>query len=91
MRHNAALPNYGFNPGTTQVRTGPLPKTATPTSRSGSAHCVLIPYWASVLGKKDLHARQVSKRGGELFCRLVRDRVRIAGRAALYLEEMIKI
>ena len=58
---------------------------------TGSAHCVLIPYWASVLGKKDLHARQVSKRGGELFCRLVRDRVRIAGRAALYLEGMIKI
>jgi predicted PhzF superfamily epimerase YddE/YHI9 len=58
---------------------------------TGSAHCVLIPFWASVLDKNDLHARQVSQRGGELFCRLAHDRVRIAGRAALYLEGMIKI
>ena len=35
--------------------------------------------------------RQVSKRGGELFCQLAHDRVRIAGRAALYLEGMIKV
>ncbi|MDT8378730.1 MAG: PhzF family phenazine biosynthesis protein [Desulfotignum sp.] len=58
---------------------------------TGSAHCVLIPFWASVLNKNDLHARQVSQRGGELFCQLAHDRVRIAGRAALYLEGMIKI
>jgi predicted PhzF superfamily epimerase YddE/YHI9 len=58
---------------------------------TGSVHCVLIPFWASVLGKNDLHARQVSKRGGELFCRLAGDRVRIAGREALYLEGKIKI
>ena len=53
---------------------------------TGSAHCVLIPYWAKVLGKKELHARQVSKRGGELFCGLGDGRVRISGKAALYLE-----
>jgi predicted PhzF superfamily epimerase YddE/YHI9 len=58
---------------------------------TGSAHCVLIPFWASKLGKNDLHARQVSQRGGELFCQLAHDRVMIAGRAALYLEGMIKI
>jgi predicted PhzF superfamily epimerase YddE/YHI9 len=52
---------------------------------------VLIPYWATKLGKNDLYARQVSQRGGELFCRLAQDRVRIVGRAALYLEGMIKI
>lgn len=58
---------------------------------TGSAHCVLIPFWAEVLGKNDLHARQVSKRGGELFCGLAGDRVRISGKAALYLEGTITI
>jgi PhzF family phenazine biosynthesis protein len=53
---------------------------------TGSAHCVLIPYWARRLGKKRLHARQVSKRGGELFCEDCGERVKIAGRAAIYLE-----
>jgi PhzF family phenazine biosynthesis protein len=58
---------------------------------TGSAHCVLIPYWATVLNKKDLHALQVSKRGGELFCGLAGDRVTISGKAALYLEGTITI
>ena len=58
---------------------------------TGSAHCVLIPYWAAVLDKKELHARQVSKRGGELFCGLAGDRVRISGKAALYLEGTITV
>jgi len=58
---------------------------------TGSAHCVLIPYWSAVLGKKELHALQISKRGGELWCRDEGDRVRISGRAALYLEGTIVI
>jgi PhzF family phenazine biosynthesis protein len=58
---------------------------------TGSAHCVLIPYWAGVLGKDVLHAFQVSKRGGELFCANAGDRVRISGQAALYLEGAITI
>jgi PhzF family phenazine biosynthesis protein len=58
---------------------------------TGSAHCVLIPYWASVLGKNVLHAFQVSKRGGELFCANAGERVRISGQAALYLEGTITI
>ena len=33
---------------------------------TGSAHCMLGPYWAQRLGKLDLKARQVSKRRGEL-------------------------
>ena len=49
---------------------------------TGSAHCVLVPYWAERLGSDDLHARQVSARGGELFCRLRGDRVRLSGEAA---------
>jgi PhzF family phenazine biosynthesis protein len=58
---------------------------------TGSAHCVLIPYWAAVLGKKELHAFQVSKRGGELFCRHAGERVMISGKAALYLEGTITV
>ncbi|MBN1832663.1 MAG: PhzF family phenazine biosynthesis protein [Deltaproteobacteria bacterium] len=58
---------------------------------TGSAHCVLIPYWAEVIGKKTLHAFQVSKRGGELYCRHAGERVMISGKAALYLEGTITI
>jgi PhzF family phenazine biosynthesis protein len=58
---------------------------------TGSAHCVLIPYWASVLRKNDLHAFQISKRGGELFCTHIGERVKIAGKASLYMEGTITI
>jgi PhzF family phenazine biosynthesis protein len=53
---------------------------------TGSAHCTLVPYWAARLGKTTLHARQISRRGGELFCELRGDRVRVAGRAVLFSE-----
>lgn len=58
---------------------------------TGSAHCLLTPFWANRLNKKVLNARQVSARGGELRCELAGDRVKIAGRAALYLEGVIYI
>lgn len=58
---------------------------------TGSAHTALIPYWADHLGKDDLHAFQVSSRGGELFCRNEADRVRIAGNAVLYLTGTISL
>lgn len=58
---------------------------------TGSAHCTLIPYWAQRLGKTKLLARQVSARGGELLCESAGDRVRIGGRAALYLRGEIQI
>lgn len=58
---------------------------------TGSAHCVLVPYWAERLGKTKLHARQVSARGGELFCEARGERVWMAGRAVKYLEGMIEI
>lgn len=58
---------------------------------TGSAHCTLIPYWAHRLEKRKLFARQVSARGGELFCELAGDRVRIGGRAAPYLRGEIQI
>jgi PhzF family phenazine biosynthesis protein len=52
---------------------------------TGSAHCVLIPYWAQRLGRTQLRAQQVSARGGEIFCEDRGPRVGIAGHAALYL------
>ena len=58
---------------------------------TGSAHCTLTPYWAGRLKKTNLHARQLSERGGELFCRQDGERVHIAGRAALYLRGEITI
>jgi PhzF family phenazine biosynthesis protein len=58
---------------------------------TGSAHCTLVPYWAARLGKNKLHARQVSARGGELWCELAGDRVKIAGRCALYLRGEISV
>jgi PhzF family phenazine biosynthesis protein len=51
---------------------------------TGSAHSTLIPYWAEKLGKTELRARQVSPRGGDLWCRLRGDRVDISGYAVTY-------
>jgi PhzF family phenazine biosynthesis protein len=58
---------------------------------TGSAHCVLIPYWAGVLHKNDLHAYQISKRGGEVFCAHLGERVKISGKAALFMEGTITL
>jgi predicted PhzF superfamily epimerase YddE/YHI9 len=58
---------------------------------TGSAHCTLIPYWSRRLGKNSLFARQISTRGGELWCELRGDRVRIAGHGVLYLEGTIEV
>lgn len=53
---------------------------------TGSAHCVSTPYWAARTGRNELRARQISKRGGELWCTLRGDRVSIAGHAVIVLE-----
>ena len=58
---------------------------------TGSAHCTLIPYWSKRLGKTKLHARQVSQRGGELFCEDLGERVKIAGKAVKFLEGFIEV
>ncbi|MGE5127473.1 MAG: PhzF family phenazine biosynthesis protein [Betaproteobacteria bacterium] len=58
---------------------------------TGSAHCTLVPYWSRRLGRKRLFARQVSARGGELWCEDRGDRVSIAGCAALFLEGTIVV
>lgn len=51
---------------------------------TGSAHSTLIPYWSERLGKTKLLARQLSRRGGELFCEARGERVSIGGHAVLY-------
>jgi len=58
---------------------------------TGSAHCTLVPYWAQELNKTSFHARQISQRGGEIFCRLAGDRVELAGQAALFLKGSIRV
>lgn len=58
---------------------------------TGSAHCLLAPYWAERLGKTTFHARQISARGGELWCELAEPRVKIAGHTALYLRGTIEV
>ncbi|PQA54127.1 PhzF family phenazine biosynthesis protein [Siphonobacter curvatus] len=58
---------------------------------TGSAHTVLVPYWAEKLGKTELFARQISARGGELWLQLLGDRVEISGEAVAYLKGEIMI
>jgi len=58
---------------------------------TGSSFTQLAPYWAEVLAKDKLTAKQVSKRGGEVWCELAGERVLIAGYASLYFKGLITI
>lgn len=60
---------------------------------TGSAHCMMAPYWAKMLGKNTLTAHQVSKRGGDLECTFDPDanRVKLTGHAVTYLEGSIHL
>ena len=58
---------------------------------TGSAYTQLAPYWASKLGSKKFKAKQVSSRGGEVYCEIVGDRVLISGKAAKYMEGKITL
>jgi PhzF family phenazine biosynthesis protein len=58
---------------------------------TGGAHCMLAPYWAPRLGKTEFRAYQASRRGGEMVCRLVGDRVDLEGTCVFYLEGEIEI
>jgi len=60
-------------------------------SVTGSAHCMLAPYWAKRLGKTELTAFQASPRGGKVICRLVNDRVELEGECVFYLEGEVEI
>lgn len=58
---------------------------------TGSAHCILTPYWAKELGKNKLKATQVSSRAGDLQCELTENRVLVSGHAVMYAEGFIYI
>jgi predicted PhzF superfamily epimerase YddE/YHI9 len=58
---------------------------------TGSTHCTLVPYWSRRLGKRQLEAAQVSRRGGRLSCEDGEETVRIAGKATPYLEGTIEV
>lgn len=58
---------------------------------TGSAHCALTPYWTRRLGRSRLHARQLSVRGGELWCEMDGDRVILRGKAVLTMRGLLEI
>ena len=53
---------------------------------TGGAHCELIPYWSKRLNKKNMIAKQLSKRGGVIYCSYLGDRVIIGGKAITYMQ-----
>jgi len=58
---------------------------------TGSIHCTRAPYWTGRLGKDTLRAQQLSVRGGYMQCTIGGDRVRIGGRACLYLHGTLEL
>ena len=58
---------------------------------TGSAHSTLIPFWAEKLNKNTLHAKQLSKRGGELWCENTGDRVTMSGNCVFYMKGEINV
>jgi len=58
---------------------------------TGSAQCLLMPYWAKRLGRSELQAHQLSSRGGELWCRDLGSRVEIAGQAVLVIRGELRL
>jgi PhzF family phenazine biosynthesis protein len=58
---------------------------------TGAAHCMLAPFWAKRLGKSHFRAWQASRRGGEIVCRIVDDRVELQGACVFYLEGDVEI
>jgi len=58
---------------------------------TGSAHCNIIPYWAEKLGRNKFFAKQLSKRGGDLWCELKGDRVLMSGKALEFLKGEITL
>ena len=58
---------------------------------TGSAHTLLIPFWAKKLNKNNLNAIQVSKREGILKCNYLNNRVEMSGQAVTYLKGKLTI
>lgn len=53
---------------------------------TGSSHSSLVPLWSEKLNKTEFTAKQLSKRGGTLYCKLCENDIKISGRAVLYLQ-----
>lgn len=58
---------------------------------TGSAHCMLASYWAEKSGKFNFHAKQLSQRGGDIYCELRGDRVMLTGNVKLFSQGKIII
>ncbi len=58
---------------------------------TGSAHSQLIPFWSEKLNKTKLHAWQLSKRGGELWCELKGNRAIMKGKGVFYMKGEIEL
>lgn len=58
---------------------------------TGAAFTQLVPYWSKALGKNEFRAKQISQRGGEVFCKLYGSRVEIAGYGIKYFEGMVEL
>jgi len=58
---------------------------------TGAAHCMLTPYWAERTGKTVFRAFQAARRGGEMICRLLGDRVELEGSCVFYLEGEVEV
>ena len=58
---------------------------------TGSSHSSLVPLWSEKLNKTELVAKQLSKRGGTLYCKQCKDDIKISGKAVLYLQGELKI
>ncbi len=58
---------------------------------TGSAHCILTPYWAKRLGKAKLKGRQISARGGIVECELAGKRVELGGYATLVMVGELRV
>jgi len=58
---------------------------------TGSAHTMLTPYWSRRLGKKKLIGRQISSRGGTVYCEDKDDRVSLSGTARTFMQGQIEI
>lgn len=69
------------------------PKLSVPEDPvTGSAHCMIAPYWAKVLGKTAVNAFQASCRGGKLLCEVLTDgRIDISGSCVLYSRAYITV
>lgn len=58
---------------------------------TGSAHTQLTPFWGARLDKNELFAKQLSRRGGDLWCTWKGNRVHIGGTGAFFLKGTITL